>query len=300
MREIVMTGFADYLSTGTSDLLGYWIAASMMRSDGSEFQAEIRMVPIGPVGNREPSILTIFVRDTTARLDAEREVETYQYRLRSLMTELVLTEERERRALAVDIHDGLTQTLALIQIKLSSMRRAAAAAQQSSFDVIERIVQQANHAARSITFELSPPVLHDLGLEPALQWLVENIQTRYGVEIDLEAEGLLNQADEQTRVILFRSIRELLINATKHAGTPHVRLRLQSDEDQFEAAIEDDGVGMEPEKATVQGSGLFSIQERLNHVGGSMRIESAPGKGTRVRLRAPLARQATTSMRTGP
>ena len=100
-----------------------------------------------------------------------------------------------------------------------------------SLDEIEELIEQANRAARSISFELSPPVLHDLGLEPAVQWLVENIQARYGIEIVLEDDGQPKPADEKTRVILFRSIRELLINAAKHAGARRVHVRLEREKD---------------------------------------------------------------------
>jgi signal transduction histidine kinase len=121
-----------------------------------------------------------------------------------------------------------------------------------------------------------------------VQWLVENIQTRYGVDITLKDDGHPKPADEKTRVILFRSIRELLINAAKHAGARHIVVRLERVLDSLSAAIEDDGIGMEPDSAPVRGSGLFSIHERLSHVGGSMRIDSAPGLGTRILLCAPL------------
>ena len=203
-----------------------------------------------------------------------------------------MAEEQERRRLAVDLHDGLSQTIALTRMKLASLRSSMDGKLGRLLDEIGELVDQTNQTARSISFELSPPVLHDLGLEPAVQWLVENIQSRYAVEIVLENDDQPKPADEMTRVILFRSIRELLINAAKHARARRVHVCLERDEDHVNAAIEDDGVGMEPDVAAVKGSGLFSIQERLSHVGGSMRIESAPGKGTRVRLRAPLTNGA--------
>jgi signal transduction histidine kinase len=226
--------------------------------------------------------------DAGARTSAEHDVTRYQERVRSLMADLLLVEERERRRLAVDLHDGLSQTIALVQIKLSSLRPYMDGKLASSLDEIEALIEQANRAARSISFELSPPVLHDLGLEPAVQWLVENIQARYGIEIVLEDDGQPKPADEKTRVILFRSIRELLINAAKHAGARRVRVCLARDDGQLNALVEDDGIGMEADVMGVKGSGLFSIHERLSHVGGSMRIEASPGRGTRIRLRAPL------------
>lgn len=219
---------------------------------------------------------------------AEQEVHGYQERLRSLMADLLVAEERERRRLAVDLHDGLSQTIALAQIKLSALRSSMDGKLTTALDEIDELIAQTNRTARSISFELSPPVLHDLGLEPAVQWLVENIHARYGIAIQLEDDGQPKPADEKTRVILFRSIRELLINAAKHAGARRVQVCLERKGDDLNASVEDDGAGMDPAVISVQGSGLISIRERLSHVGGTMHIDSTPGQGTKIRLCAPL------------
>jgi PAS domain S-box-containing protein len=285
MRAQALAGFAAFRATGESAWLGKRFDAFAMKADGSEFPVEVAMASIG-IG--DSPLFTIYVCDATARKNAEQEVRLHRERLRSLMADLLLAEEHERRRLAVDLHDGLSQTIALTQIKLSALRASMDGKLDKALDEIEELIDQTDRAARSISFELSPPVLHDLGLEPAVQWLVENIQARYGIEIVLEDDGRAKPADEKTRVILFRSIRELLINAAKHAGARRIHVRLECVEDRLNAAVEDDGVGMEPDVAAVRGSGLFSIHERLSHVGGSMRIESAPGRGTKIRLCAPL------------
>jgi len=285
MRLQAQADFERYRATGNSDLLGTWHEIMALKSDGSEFPVAIAAAVIA-VG--KPPLLTVFARDVSARKRAEQEIALYRERLRSTMAELLVAEEQERRRLAVDLHDGLSQTIALTRMKLASLRSSMHGKLGRLLDDIEELVDQTNKTARSISFELSPPVLHDLGLEPAVQWLVENIQSRYEVEIVLEKDDQPKPADEMTRVILFRSIRELLINAAKHSRARRVRVCLEREADHVKAAIEDDGVGMEPDTAAIKGSGLFSIQERLSYVGGSMLIESAPGKGTKVRLRAPL------------
>jgi len=245
-------------------------------------------------GHREPSraegpsLPDAHLSEASARKSAEHEVRLYQERLQSLTAKLLLAEEHERRRLAMDLHDGLSQTIALAQIKLSALRTSMHGKLKKPLDEIEALIDQTNRSARAISFELSPPVLHDLGLEPALQWLAENIHARYGIEIVLEDDGKPKPADEKTRIILFRSIRELLINAAKHAKSRRVRVCLQREEDCLNASVEDDGIGMESDVETAKGSGLFSIHERLRHVGGSMRIESTLGHGTKVRLSAPL------------
>jgi PAS domain S-box-containing protein len=292
MREQARAGFVHYRSLGQTGPLGKRFDAFAMKADESEFPVEVAIAPL-EVG--ASPLITMYVRDATARKHAEQQVKLYQERVRSLMADLLLTEEHERRRLAVDLHDGLSQTIALAHMKLSALRLSADEKLAQSLDEIRDLIAQANRTARSISFELSPPVLHDLGLEPAVQWLVENIQTRYGIEIALEDDGEAKPVDEKTRVILFRSIRELLINAAKHAGARSVHVHLRRENELVTAVVEDDGVGMEPDVVGVKGSGLFSIHERLSHVGGTMRIDSTLGQGTTIHLCAPAAVDGSTN-----
>lgn len=215
----------------------------------------------------------------------------YHGYFRALLADLLIAEEAERQRLAIDLHDGLSQTIALTLIKLESLRQDLEGAQGEACDEIRGLIQEADRTTRSITFELSPLILHDLGLEPALHWLVENIGDRYGIKILLELDGheCLDSADEKIRSIFFRSIREILINSAKHAKANRVRVRLRHILGKLGTWIEDDGIGMDLETTATEGSGLFSIQERLTHVGGRMRIRSAPGRGTRISLCASLA-----------
>jgi signal transduction histidine kinase len=222
----------------------------------------------------------------------ERRMEAYQERLRSLTADLLLVEERERRQLALDLHDGLSQTIALVKIRIAALELGATRAQANSLREIGLLIEQANHAARSVSFELSPPVLHDLGLEPALEWLAENISARYGLQVVFEDDARSKPTDDRTRIIVFRSIRELLINAAKHSKAQVVRVELKRVGHDLQATVADDGVGMEPALEQVPGSGLFSIRERLRHVGGDISIASAPGLGTSIQLRARIADDA--------
>lgn len=224
-----------------------------------------------------------------SRRDAnERRLVAYQERLRSLTAELLLAEERARRELAIDLHDGLTQTIALLKMRVAGLEPGATSVQLAALREIGLLIDQANRAARSLSFELSPPVLHDLGLEPALDWLTENISSRYGLHVVFEHDDQPKPTDEKTRIILFRSIRELLINAAKHAKAQVVALKLERVGNELQASVDDDGVGMELGLEDVKGSGLFSIRERLRHVGGDISIVSEPGRGTCVQLRAHI------------
>jgi PAS domain S-box-containing protein len=294
LRPPLRVALADFRATGESPWIAKQLEALALRSDGAEVPIEFAVTRIA---NEDPPLLAVYVHDLRERKAAEREVALYQKRLRSLTAELLLAEESERRRLAVDLHDGLSQTIALAKMKLVTLLRSTDATLHGSLTEIEQLIDQANQSARSVTFELSPPVLHDLGLEPAVQWLVEHIHARYGLDIVLEGDGQPKPADATTRVIVFRAIRELLINAAKHARAQRVHVRLERLDDDVTATVDDDGVGMDPETAAVQGSGLFGIRERLGHMGGSIDIDSSPGRGTSICLRAPLKSLGTSTRR---
>ena len=140
----------------------------------------------------------------------------------------------------------------------------------------------------SLTFQLCPPVLYDVGLVAAAQWLVEDLQGRYGLHVTLDDDGQHGPLDEVTRISLFRCLRELLINVAKHAGTSKANVRFRNMERFLVVAVEDTGVGLPP-GAESRGHGFFSVRERINHLGGTMQVESpALGQGTRIVLSAPI------------
>jgi len=296
LHRQVSAGIARCRTACESGLLGGSLEALVVYGNGSEVPVRITVTSMALSGEL---LLRIRSSDALARKNAGRLLGQYQVRLQSLAAELLLTEERERRRLAIDLHDGLGQTIALLQMKLVALRGSAGAALESPLKEIEGLIEQANRSTRSIAFDLSPPVLHDLGLEPAVEWLVEDLRARYGLEVELEDDGQPKPADESIRIILFRSIRELLINAAKHANADRVQLSLHRENGSVCAAVEDDGVGMQADPLAVEGTGLLSIRERLSHVGGTMLIESSPGQGTKVYLRAPLTSKLSTKTEKG-
>jgi PAS domain S-box-containing protein len=222
---------------------------------------------------------------------ARDEIEALRRRqVESLASELLLAEERERRRLAVDLHDGLNQTITLARMKLAHVRDHASGSVREDVREILDLVEQANQSARSLTFQLSPPILHDLGFEPALQWLVEDVGRTYRLEISLEGPEDPSPLSERLRVLLFRAVRELLINVAKHAGAKRTRVLLERGEHAIRIAVEDDGQAFDPRFVGSRGLGLSTIRERLSHLGGEMSITSTAGEGTCVTLVAPLER----------
>jgi len=212
-----------------------------------------------------------------------------QAQLRSAASETALAEERERRKLAVDLHDGLGQLLSASGMRLALLRDSVRdPALVAEVQAIEAVLAEADARVGSLSFELSPPILHDVGLVAATQWLAEDIELRFGLHVivveDVEQRLVL---DEATRSTLFRALRELLFNVHKHARTDKARVRFSQEDGFLKVVVEDEGVGFDSMEGA-SGYGLLSIRERLNHLGGSLEIESVPGEGTRVCMTAPL------------
>lgn len=219
--------------------------------------------------------------------EAQRDASTRE-KLRSLESDLMLAEEQERRRIAIDLHDGLSQTLTLAQMKLSALQSGAPSDLEEELETIQGLIAEADHATRSLTFELSPPILHDLGFVPAMEWLVDYIGDSYEIEVTLEADATDLALDERVTILLFRAVRELLINVAKHSLAREAQVTLQCQSRQLEIRVHDDGVAFDPEVIGRRGSGLSNIRERLAKLGGAMEIESVPASGTTVTLRTPL------------
>jgi len=226
----------------------------------------------------------------------EKKLLEQQDKLRSLSYDLVLTEERERRHIATELHDRIGQTLAVTKIKLAELREASASNKPAvkALDDIRQYIEQTIQDTRSLTFELSPPVLYELGLEAALAWLINQTREKHGLRVELEDDGRSKPLDDGCRVIVFQAVRELLFNIVKHARAHSATVSVRKDDDDIRIDIEDDGIGfdsseLEASETGSRGFGLFSIRERLSPLGGHLDIKSEPGRGTRVTLVAPLS-----------
>ncbi len=238
------------------------------------------------------------VEDISERRKAEERVEAYQKQLRSLASDLSLAEERERRRIATILHDQIGQILAVARIKLGALMGLAGAADLGDkVAEIRGFVEQAIKQTRSLTFELSPPVLYDLGLEAALEWLGEQIEQQHNIECRFESDPSPKPVNDEIRVFLFTAVRELLVNVAKHARAKRAKVTVRRLNDHMSIHVADDGTGFNAARMTFyldenKGFGLFSIRERLHHLGGQMEIKSQRGRGTRVVLLAPLKTKA--------
>jgi len=233
------------------------------------------------------------IRDITDRKKAEEKLHAYQEQLRSLASKLSLLQEQERRRIAIDLHDHISQTLALCKIKLGILQESASSNFTKPLEEIRNLIEQSIQYTRSLTFELSPPILYELGFEAAVEWLGEQILKKHGILFYFKDDRKLKPIGNETRIILFQVMRELLMNIAKHAHADKASISICKDGDSIRIHIEDDGVGFDVSKIDTSlnktvGFGFFSIRERLNYIGGQIEIKSEPGHGTKVTIIAPL------------
>jgi PAS domain S-box-containing protein len=235
------------------------------------------------------------IQDITADKQLQAERLEYEEKLRSLAAELTLAEERERRRLAADLHDHIGQILALVQIRLGELSQAGKAPLPPK--IVQEIrdhVGEAIHYTRSLTFELGLPVLYDLGLEAAVDWLAEQYQAQHGLQVTVRQDMFPKPLGEATSLLVFRLLREVLTNVVKHARASRVDISLSRDDHHLRVQVADNGIGFSPVQPATSsihssGYGLFSIKERLGHMGGSLDIDSRPDHGTLVTISIPLA-----------
>lgn len=196
-----------------------------------------------------------------------------------------LAEERERRTLAADLHDDAGQLLSLASLKLHALGDAPEVERGPRMREMEELLAEIRRRISSLSFQLSPPLLHDVGLGAALEWLAENLRDSYGLVVTIAGETQL-ELDEPTRVAFFRASRELLLNVAKHAGVKEARVRIWEQGDVVRVAVEDDGVGLSPE-APRHGFGLLALRERAEQLGGTLETRAGAGRGTTVVVSLP-------------
>ena len=158
---------------------------------------------------------------------------------------------------------------------------------------MKKVIDETIERARSLAFEISPPVLYELGLEPALEWLVRQFGRQYRLTAQFKDDGIAKPITDDARVFLFQSVRELLSNVTKHSRAKSIKVSACKDNNSICITIADDGIGfdtgtLEAKIAKNEGFGLFNVRERLRHINGQIEIRSKKGEGTSVILNVPL------------
>ncbi len=236
-----------------------------------------------------PNRIATMFSDVTERQVLAKKEKEYQARLRAMTTELTDAEARERRQLAEELHDRVSQALAVARMHLDS----ACASESPDRDGVNRaraLLETAIRETRAITTELAPPVLYELGLGSALRWVCENISETHGLEIGLNLDFDERVLSDDRKMTLFRATRELLVNIVKHAETGNAWVELSNTESSVRLTVADQGLGFDSNALgddTAGGFGLFSIKERLHSMGGTFNMHSSPGGGTVVTITVP-------------
>jgi two-component system, chemotaxis family, CheB/CheR fusion protein len=266
-----------------------------------------RIVPYrSSEGPNVAGVVITFVEITEAKRAAQKEIEAksaanqqLEERVRErteelgrLSHELALAEVRERQSIARDLHDGLGQELNAASIKLDALRAADEAGRSdAALDEIAKLLEGVVREMRSLTAQLNPPVLEQLGLMPAIEWLSEEMRKTYQLEILLDDDLEPKPLDSITASIVFRAVRELLINVTRHAKVKMAQVATRCTDGRLTLEISDRGIGFSlsnVQSGSSVGLGLATIRERITYIGGTLQIASGRNRGTTATIQVPM------------
>ncbi len=212
--------------------------------------------------------------------------------LRQLNEHLLYTEERARSRLADDLHDSVTQTLALSISRLKDLRHSGSAHSEERLVELQDYLEQAINSIRSLTFQISPPILKDIDLDVVLAWLTEDLKMTHGMPIQFinRVDSALN-LNEALKESVYRIIRELLMNIIKHSEAWEAWVTLSNPDGSLAINVEDNGKGFDTETIHEKkrwGYGLPRVFQRVSTLGGTIDINSKPGRGARICIEIPL------------
>jgi two-component system sensor histidine kinase UhpB len=260
-----------------------------LRANGERRYFEVIAAPFWGADGTFQGIIES-MRDITERVRAEEALQQYAERLRALSARLAEVSEAERQRLARELHDQVGQNLTALGINLNIIRTQmsdqAAASVRSRLDDSLSLVEQTTERIRDVMADLRPPVLDDYGLVAALHWYGEQLACRADIAFALESEEPTHRLDARVENALFRIAQEALTNVAKHAQATQVTVSVEVEGGTLRLVVADDGIGFDQAHLTEpdgsRGWGLLTMSERAEAVGGSCRIESSPGQGTRV------------------
>jgi signal transduction histidine kinase len=241
------------------------------------------------------NLVDVLQKEITERKKIEKQLMEHQEKLRSLSSEIMFVEERERRQVATQLHDSIGQLLAFSKKELGVLVLNAPEAIKPSLIEVWGMIKEAVEQTRMLTFDLSPASLYTLGLWAALEELGEDFAKRGNFKFKFKSDNKEIQIPEQVKVLLYRSVRELMTNIIKHSQAKKVDIILKSLYNKLQIDVRDDGFGFNIKEISAQGKagfGLFSIRERLEAIGGRFKIKSIKGKGTTVTLSVPLCTES--------
>jgi two-component system sensor histidine kinase UhpB len=261
--------------------------ARYRRKDGEPVWMLTTMAVIpGPDG--APRHVITIVEDITAQRRAQEELEASRAELRALSQKLLGVQEAERTRLARELHDQIGQALSAVMISLESLVRPTPSERRRASPVLDSmaVVERAIEQVRTLSFDLRPAMLDDLGLAAAAAAYCKRQSKLAGIEVDLDIGPLTGAPPKEVEVACFRILQEAVTNVLRHAEAKRLTVRLGGDERELDLAVEDDGRGFDPERQREAGPGghlgILGMRERAELVGGTVHVDSAPGRGTFV------------------
>jgi signal transduction histidine kinase len=224
----------------------------------------------------------------------ERRSQVTESELRRMSSQVRTAQEHERRYLSRELHDQVGQMLTGLRMELANI--ASVHKDSDNNELTSRIahaksiVEQTLRLVRNIAMLLRPSMLDDLGLTPALAWLVKEISRSSGIEIEADMDPVLDLLPDSHRTCLYRVVQEALTNVSKHAGAHKVDVSLKVTGGWVVGTIADNGCGFDAAAIQRDGLGLVGMEERVRELGGHVRVISTLGRGTRVEFRLPVPR----------
>lgn len=247
-------------------------------------------LPVAASSTRLPSeglgALVLILRDITEQQRVERE--RHQ---RQLTNYVIQAQEEERKRISRDLHDGIGQALYSIMVGLRVVNQLQLEEPvKQHLDEVQQLTSRTLEEVKSLSVELRPSALDDLGLVPAVRSYIKRFDETFGIESQLTVVGQRRRYPSVVETALYRILQEAMTNSAKYADTDQLFITLTDQEDQLQLRIVDKGVGFDPEHLRIKGTGLglFGMRERASLLGGTLRIDSVPGVGTRIEVSIPL------------
>lgn len=287
--------------TGVSERqMGKQRALFALHADGREFPIEASISQIEDSGTK---LFTVMLRDTTERMRAEAALRRSQEELQHLSDSILAAREEERRRIARELHDDLGQRLSALKMDLSLLgadlhAAGTPGALTAQTLAMQRVIDETIAAVRQISADLRPPLLDELGLVPAIEWIAKNVRQRFGLVIHVQAEEV--PMDERSAISVFRIVQEALNNVVRHADATRVEIQFGRKGDMMELDIQDNGRGWSgapPAVGARRPLGLLGIRERARQLGGQATTSHALDSGFRLTVRFPAAQERTEESR---
>lgn len=268
-----------------------------LRADGEEFPLEASIAQVGD--GQGGKLFAVMLRDVTERVQAEEALKASRQELRELSANLQNVREDEKTRIARELHDDLGQQLTALKMDLSSVEQSLAEVPSAPPPVLaqlhgmRRLIDSTVGSVRRIAADLRPVMLDDLGLLPAIDWLLNDFTTRYGIDIERRIEPGNTSFSKSGATTIFRIVQEALTNVVRHAEATRVSVSLVGEDGHCTVRIADNGRGARDVQATEghgeKSFGLLGIRERVHILGGSVSIDTALGRGFALTVRIPLA-----------